>query len=193
MEKGLPSPKEVELFHKNSDKDGSPTSIHHTLGNGPNQASPGDHTHDGGTSKELDLQQYPAPVLMSVGSASPPGTTYAIVGTKQAFTVEKKLKVLCTLEGLIRAQGTATNDITVKVITDGALAFDSSTDLAGYHGRLYHWASGTDIQYAKQSTSWTMDLPAGTTNFGIYAIRSANGTSALAGSLTLQITPLRLV
>lgn len=49
----FPSAKEVELFHTNSDKDGSPTSLHHTLGNGPNQAAPGDHTHDGGTSKEL--------------------------------------------------------------------------------------------------------------------------------------------
>lgn len=54
----FPSSKEVELFHTNSDKDGSPTSIHHTLGNGANQASPGDHIHDGGTSKELDIEDW---------------------------------------------------------------------------------------------------------------------------------------
>lgn len=54
----FPSSKEVELFHTNSDKDGSPTSIHHTLGNGPNQASPGDHVHDGGTSKEIDIEDW---------------------------------------------------------------------------------------------------------------------------------------
>ena len=54
----FPSSKEVELFHTNSDKDGSPTSIHHTLGNGPNQASPGDHVHDGGTSKEINIEAW---------------------------------------------------------------------------------------------------------------------------------------
>jgi hypothetical protein len=52
-DKRFPSPKEVEVYHTNSDKDGSPTSIHHSLGNGPNQSSPGDHTHDGGSSKQL--------------------------------------------------------------------------------------------------------------------------------------------
>jgi hypothetical protein len=49
----FPSHKEVEVFHTNSDKDGTPNSVHHTLGASPNQASPGDHTHDGGTSKML--------------------------------------------------------------------------------------------------------------------------------------------
>ena len=53
VDKRFPASKEVEVFHTNSDKDGSPTSSHHTLGNGPNQAAPGDHTHDGGSSKQL--------------------------------------------------------------------------------------------------------------------------------------------
>lgn len=53
VDKRFPSSKEVEVFHTNSDKDGTPTSVHHTLGNGPNQAAPGDHIHDGGSSKEL--------------------------------------------------------------------------------------------------------------------------------------------
>ena len=48
-----PSAKEVELTHKNADTDGKPTAGHHTLGPGPFQASPGNHTHDGGTSAEL--------------------------------------------------------------------------------------------------------------------------------------------
>lgn len=53
VDKRFPASKEVEVFHTNSDKDGSPTASHHTLGNGPNQAAPGDHTHDGGSSKQL--------------------------------------------------------------------------------------------------------------------------------------------
>ena len=40
----------VDDFHENSDLDARAESQHHTLGPGPNQASPGDHTHDGGDS-----------------------------------------------------------------------------------------------------------------------------------------------
>lgn len=32
--------------HQNADTDSSPTALHHTLGNGANQAAPGNHTHD---------------------------------------------------------------------------------------------------------------------------------------------------
>jgi len=49
----IPSAKEVEQFHEKADTDGSHHAIHHTLGSGRNQASPGDHTHDGGTSPLL--------------------------------------------------------------------------------------------------------------------------------------------
>lgn len=41
---------EVTQLHENSDKDGSTKAIHHTLGSGSNQASPGNHIHDGGSS-----------------------------------------------------------------------------------------------------------------------------------------------
>lgn len=54
VDKTLPSTKEVEKFHANSDKDGSITALHHTLGPRNNQASPGNHTHDGGQSSDLD-------------------------------------------------------------------------------------------------------------------------------------------
>lgn len=52
---GLVSSKEVADFHKNADKDGSAKALHHTLGYGPNQAAPGNHSHDGGTSIALDV------------------------------------------------------------------------------------------------------------------------------------------
>lgn len=44
---------EVKRLHNNSDIDESPRAQHHTLGILPNQASPGDHIHDGRTSKKL--------------------------------------------------------------------------------------------------------------------------------------------
>lgn len=53
MDKTRPSTIEVKEFHTNADTDGSSKSIHHTLGSGINQASPGNHTHDGGSSKLL--------------------------------------------------------------------------------------------------------------------------------------------
>jgi hypothetical protein len=45
----------VKDFHLNSDVDQSFISQHHTLGPLTNQASPGDHIHDGSTSKRLSL------------------------------------------------------------------------------------------------------------------------------------------
>jgi len=45
-----PTAQEVDDFHQNSDVDSRAESLHHTLGPNPNQASPGDHTHDGGDS-----------------------------------------------------------------------------------------------------------------------------------------------
>ncbi len=47
-----PAP-EVNRFHSNSDVDSSVVSQHHTLGILHNQASPGDHRHDGKSSIRL--------------------------------------------------------------------------------------------------------------------------------------------
>ena len=48
-----PTTEEVNRFHLNSDKDSSATALHHTLGIGPSQASPGNHSHDGKNSKRI--------------------------------------------------------------------------------------------------------------------------------------------
>jgi len=48
----------VDDFHTNSDVDARAESQHHTLGPGPNQASPGDHRHDGGDSALLLENQF---------------------------------------------------------------------------------------------------------------------------------------
>lgn len=50
-----PSNQVVDDFHENSDLDSRAEAQHHTLGPGPNQASPGDHRHDGGDSELLLL------------------------------------------------------------------------------------------------------------------------------------------
>lgn len=47
------SPGAVGTLHQFSDNDSSQLAQHHTLGPRHNQSAPGDHNHDGGTSKPL--------------------------------------------------------------------------------------------------------------------------------------------
>src|SRR3546814_7977535 len=51
--KDKPSAKELVDFHTHDDVDGSQKAHHHTLGPAHNQASPGDHSHDGGSSPKI--------------------------------------------------------------------------------------------------------------------------------------------
>lgn len=48
-----PTSEEVQNFHQNADTDTRNESIHHTLGPGATQASPGNHRHRGGDSDLL--------------------------------------------------------------------------------------------------------------------------------------------
>lgn len=63
-----PSADLVVKFHRNAPVDSRTEDIHHTLGPGPSQASPGDHSHDGGDSPLL-LEGYTL-----VGSKANPTT-----------------------------------------------------------------------------------------------------------------------
>lgn len=45
-----PDPRTVGQFHERADTDSSTGAIHHSLGISHNQASPGDHAHDGANS-----------------------------------------------------------------------------------------------------------------------------------------------
>jgi hypothetical protein len=49
------SAEEVNALHTNSDVDKSAISQHHTLGTLATQASPGDHVHDGVSSKRISF------------------------------------------------------------------------------------------------------------------------------------------
>lgn len=53
MTQPIPSSTEVSKAHTNSDVDSAITSQHHTLGIQHTQASPGDHTHNGKSSKKI--------------------------------------------------------------------------------------------------------------------------------------------
>lgn len=56
------SPQESRKAHSRSDVDLSPRSLHHTLGIKHNQASPGDHNHDGYNSKKIGPMEMDATV-----------------------------------------------------------------------------------------------------------------------------------
>lgn len=48
-----PEPREVNLFHSRSDVDSAVSAQHHTLGIKHDQASSGDHSHDGKGSRKI--------------------------------------------------------------------------------------------------------------------------------------------
>lgn len=49
----VPTPHSTDRLHARSDVDSNSKAQHHTLGNGANQSSPGDHIHDGISSKKI--------------------------------------------------------------------------------------------------------------------------------------------
>jgi hypothetical protein len=49
----LPTPEQVNLLHLAADKDAGAGALHHTLGLGSSQASPGNHNHDGRNSRRI--------------------------------------------------------------------------------------------------------------------------------------------
>lgn len=74
------SSEEVNLLHLNSDKDAGSGALHHTLGQNPSQASPGNHTHNGKDSKRLKMSDFQGtsvnyPPAGGVVSGTPPTFT----------------------------------------------------------------------------------------------------------------------
>lgn len=53
VKKDTPLPEIVKRFHARADTDSSSLAIHHTLGIKHDQSSPGDHLHDGKSSRRL--------------------------------------------------------------------------------------------------------------------------------------------
>lgn len=91
---------EVKRLHNNSDIDESPRAQHHTLGILPNQASPGDHNHDGRTSRKLvstDLETVQVDFIPGGGTtgtqptfSGPPmfSGTYTKIGSLVNFAID---------------------------------------------------------------------------------------------------------
>lgn len=65
-----PNPDVVNEFHRYSDVDNESASQHHTLGSDPNQASPGDHNHDGRNSRQVSATSHTHGFTMAALTAS---------------------------------------------------------------------------------------------------------------------------
>lgn len=71
----VPSAAQVNIAHRQSDLDSAPHSQHHTLGSSRNQASPGNHIHDGTTSPKIGA--------MTIGtSGNNPVPAFTLTGSK---------------------------------------------------------------------------------------------------------------
>jgi hypothetical protein len=79
---------QVKDFHLNSDVDQNAISQHHTLGPLANQASPGDHIHDGKTSARIKLGDIEGSVELKdlVGASIPFTVAGGTLGTQPTFT-----------------------------------------------------------------------------------------------------------
>lgn len=114
----------VRELHQNADTDGSPKAIHHTLGPGPNQAAPGNHSHDGGGSAEIQL---PDSGWVDVAISS----GFAQQGT-QTPQVRKIGKVVYMRWGWSNTGLTANSAFAVGTIPDGYRPpFDHHWPIAG--------------------------------------------------------------
>lgn len=75
----LPTPEEVNFYHLAADKDAGSGALHHTLGLGSSQASPGNHRHDGRDSRRVQLKDLEGVSI----SYTPEGGT--VGGTQPTF------------------------------------------------------------------------------------------------------------
>jgi len=81
------SAEEVNLLHLNADKDAGAGALHHTLGQGSSQASPGNHNHDGRSSKRVELKNLAGSSVMYNPGGGTTGTQPTFSGTPM-FTGE---------------------------------------------------------------------------------------------------------
>lgn len=79
-----PTAREVNLIHANSDIDSGPSAGHHSLGVNRNQASPGDHVHDGKASKLLGAGMH---ITISGSKGGNAALTSLIAALKQVISI----------------------------------------------------------------------------------------------------------
>lgn len=92
---------QVNILHLNSDKDAGAGALHHTLGLGPTQASPGNHDHDGRNSKRLKAGNLSMTRVTYTSTWSGTGLTYTGTPTIASYILfgtlcHFRIRVNCT-------------------------------------------------------------------------------------------------
>lgn len=110
-----PNPDQVNEFHRYDDSDNSPESHHHTLGVDPNQASPGDHNHDGRNSFLISDQNAASPgantgVLLGWGSVA----AFNVTATSTRIKVSVNLEFTSTQDGGMTVTVTGHNTVVMN-------------------------------------------------------------------------------
>jgi len=118
---------QVKSLHQNSDIDESPIAQHHTLGSLPSQASPGDHVHDGTSSRKLDLKNLQGVSIVYTPVATAAGTAPAGFAVSGSYT---RFGNLCFFQAKIDFAdatnfGTGQYKITLPFATEEAIQFRS--------------------------------------------------------------------
>lgn len=95
------SSEQVNIFHLNSDKDAGAGALHHTLGLGPTQASPGNHDHDGRNSKRLKASNLSTTRVTYTSTWSGTGLAYTGTPTVSSYILfgtlcHFRIRVNCT-------------------------------------------------------------------------------------------------
>lgn len=83
------SARDVQNIHRNADSDATVFSVHHTLGINSGQASPGNHSHDGKSSKILSgyvANNAPIAVVGSRGGNAALASLLTALATKGIIT-----------------------------------------------------------------------------------------------------------
>lgn len=113
----------VKEYHLNSDVDESPIAHHHTLGVDPNQASPGDHNHNGKNSKRLkpDYLQFDTTYT---GGSTMPGM---LAWNDTDGTLEFRLKGNNVTLQIGQEQNVRVRNNTAAAFTDGQVVYASGS------------------------------------------------------------------
>lgn len=140
---GIPGSGDADInrLHDYDDRDTGILAHHHTLGINPNQASPGDHSHDGGTSKTIKtIKDGRATVTLTLTTAF-----QDITGATVSFTTTKANTPLFGFAVMDAVCSTAigvTGVIIGQCLVDGValpgqLLMDANQVLRATIGQLY--------------------------------------------------------
>lgn len=159
---------EVNDFHINSDVDKSTLSQHHTLGIQPNQASPGDHNHDGRNSRRISTASLRSPDVTYQPQGGSLGTQPTFSGAPMFYGSYTKIGSLVYFEirvefDNITSFGTGQYYLTLpftsahaKLFRDGCLHDFSGNDQYAISG---HIAAGSNQLYLFSVASNGRDVP----------------------------------